>query len=128
MEDEIPLVPEMSDEEKQILADLEREQADAETKEVTPESPVPPVLDTSTEALPTFGALLSDAPPVEDTELKDRIHSYLESKSALRLGDHHMECRPKQVHKHLHELADQLKEFACEYEHVHVRVTIDPVA
>ena len=31
MEDEMPLVPEMSDEEKQILADLEREQSDAET-------------------------------------------------------------------------------------------------
>ena len=33
MEDEMPLVPEMSNEEKQILADLEREQADAETKD-----------------------------------------------------------------------------------------------
>ena len=125
MEDEMPLVPEMSPEEKQILADLEREQSDAETKEDV-------LLDQTYFALDAkgfaaFQALL-DAPPVEDTELKDRIHSYLESKSAPRLGNHHMECRPKQVHKHLHELADQLKEFACEYEHVHVRVTIDPVA
>ena len=89
MEDEMPLVPEMSDEEKQILADLEREQADAETK--------------------------------------DKIHSFL-SESAPRLIDHHSECRPKQVYKHLRELADELKEYACEHEHVHVRVTIDPVA
>lgn len=89
MEDEMPLVPEMSDEEKQILADLEREQSDAETK--------------------------------------DAIKDFL-SESCPRLVDHHSECRPKQVHKHLRELADELKEFACEHEHVHVRVTIDPVA
>ena len=89
MEDEIPLVPEMSDEEKQILADLEREQADAETK--------------------------------------DAIKDFL-SESCPHLVDYHSECRPKQVHKHLCELADELKEFACEHEHVHVRVTIDPVA
>ena len=88
MEDEMPLVPEMSPEEKQILADLEREQADGETK--------------------------------------DAIHSFL-SESAPRLVDHHSECCPKQVHKHLRELADQLKEYACEHAVVHVRVTIDPV-
>lgn len=89
MEDEMPLVPEMSPEEKQILADLEREKADAETK--------------------------------------DAIKDFL-SESCPRLVDHHSECRPKQVHKHLCELAAQLKEFACEHEHVHARVTIDPVA
>ena len=89
MEDEMPLVPPMNDEEKQILADLEREQSDAETK--------------------------------------DKIHSFL-SESAPRLADKLIVCRPKQVHKHLRELADELKEFACEHEHVHVRVTIDPVA
>ena len=88
-EHEMPLVPEMSDEEKQILADLEREQSDAETK--------------------------------------DAIKGFL-SESCPRLVDRHFECRPKQVHKHLRELADQVKEYACEHEHVHVRVTIDPVA
>lgn len=89
MEDEMPLVPEMSPEEKQILADLERERSDAETK--------------------------------------DAIKDFL-SESCPRLVDYHSECRHKQVHKHLRELADQFKEFACEHEHVHVRVTIDPVA
>ena len=87
MEDEMPLVPEMSDEEKQILADLEREQSDAETK--------------------------------------DAIKDFL-SEPCPRLVDHHFECRPKQVHKHLRELDDQLKEFACEHEQVHVHVMIDP--
>ena len=89
MEDTMPLVPEMSPEEKQILADLEREKADAETK--------------------------------------DAIHSFL-SESAPRLIDDHSECRPKQVHKHLHELAECLKLFQADHEYVHVRVTIDPVA
>lgn len=88
-EHEMPLVPEMNPEEKQILADLEREQSDAETK--------------------------------------DAIHSFL-SESAPRLVDHHSECRPKQVHKHLQELAELLRPFECEAEHVHVRVTIEPVA
>ena len=88
MEDEMPLVPEMSNEEKQILADLEREKADVETK--------------------------------------DAIKDFL-SESCPRLVNHHSECRSKQVHKHLRELADQLKAFECAHEQVHVRVTIDPV-
>lgn len=88
MEDEMPLVPEMSPEEKQILADLEREQADAETKAT--------------------------------------IHSFL-SESDPRLVDWHAECRPKQVHKHLHELADELKECESATKRVHLRVSIDPV-
>ena len=86
-EHEMPLVPEMSDEEKQILADLEREQADAETR--------------------------------------DAIKDFL-SESASRLIDWHAECRPKQVHKHLRELADQLKECESATERVHLRVSIDP--
>ena len=87
MEDEMPLVPPMNDEEKQILADLEREQADAETK----------------------------------AAIKDFL-----SESCPRLVNHHSECCPKQVHKHLRELADQLKEVAYEHEQVHVHVMIDP--
>lgn len=87
MEDEMPLVPEMSPEEKQILADLEWEKADAETK--------------------------------------DAINDFL-LKSCQRLVNHHSECRPKQVHKHVRELADQLKECEAVTERVHARVSIDP--
>jgi len=90
MEDQMPLVPEMSPEEKQILADLEREQA-----------------------------------AVADAETKDAIHSFL-SESKPRLLDEHVECRPKQAHKHLRELALALPHYDCEK--VHLRVTIDPVA